>query len=80
MPHHTRQAIARWTVTALLIVVLVYPLSYAPYLRFRYGKYKSTGLSHVGEVLVPNNSADFGNALYAPMDWLIDHTPLEKPL
>ncbi|MBT6156819.1 MAG: hypothetical protein HOL01_18755 [Planctomycetaceae bacterium] len=33
MPHPTRKVIARFAVTALLIVVL-YPLSYAPMVRF----------------------------------------------
>ena len=65
--------------TWLLLVVVAYVLSYAPYNRFRYGPY-DFAVSKVNVVLVPDGSPDFGDTLYAPVEWLIDHTPFEKPL
>ena len=81
MPHPTRRAFARGAVaTTICCLVVAYPLSYAPYLRFQYGPYESRGMSSAIEELVPDKSADFGETLYAPVDWLIDHTRFEKPL
>jgi hypothetical protein len=81
MPHPTRQAIAKWAATALLIVAVAYPLSYAPYNRLRYGPFESVNImSYANGEIVPDDSADFSETFYAPVDWLIDHTLFEMPL
>ena len=63
MAGEKRRAILKWAAVALLCVVVAYPMSYAPVVRF-------------------NRSVAFGRDLpmYAPVDWVIDNTPLRDPL
>jgi hypothetical protein len=58
----------------MLAVVVVYPLSYAPVVRYQVEL-------HRGEFFEPTNGLD-GNwmPVYKPVDWLIDNTSLKKPL
>ena len=53
-------------IALLVLLPLAYLLSYAPV--YRMGK--SSGWSRIDHPL----------AVYRPVDWLIDHTPLDEPL
>lgn len=53
----------------LLLLVLLYPLSYPPYLAVRYG-----------DAFERETPGDYKHALYRPVEYLIDATPLRKPL
>jgi|SaaInlStandDraft_2_1057019.scaffolds.fasta_scaffold261088_2 hypothetical protein len=72
MSQPVRHAIARWTVAALLTIAVAYPLSYAPYVRYRQTQPISMQSRLFGG---PGETHVFG-----PIDWLIDTTPLRKPL
>ncbi len=75
MPHPTRKAIARFAVTALLIVVVAYPLSYAPVVRF---KVECIEKHPEFDYIRTFDGADL--PIYEPIDRLIDETILQEPL
>ena len=75
-------------VTTTLAVVLVgYVLSYAPYIQYRYGEdppppqadsdgdYVMVSYDFDDPYFAENN-----HAFYAPVEWLIDETPVEGPM
>ena len=64
-----------WPAVATLLLFASYPLSYAPYLRWRFGGDIVTG----GDVFVHSDSGDHSILMYAPVEFLIDRTPF-RPL
>ena len=62
------------TLVGVLVLPVLYVLSYAPVVRWKYDRLPATD-QFVGR---PIDGSDL--PLYAPVDWLIDHTPLERPL
>ena len=79
MPHPTRQAFARWAAIAICcLVVVAYPLSYAPVVRWESRRLVAEG---VRDGVFYFSTIDGTNLpAYKPVDWLIDNTPLDKPL
>ena len=74
MPSPNRQAIPRWAGIAICCCTLIaYPLSYAPLVRIkveRHGTGWGSPLFYDGRDM----------PVYQPIDWLIDNTPLDKPM
>ena len=68
------RAIGKWTAWALLVVVVAYPLSYAPVVRWKLDGPTAQGYFY--PLIV--DGADY--PVYKPVDWLIDNTPLDRPL
>jgi len=81
-----------WASVALLVVLVLYVLSYAPMYRLKYGqplRILTAADLHLVKVAPPSLPATFRTqeprewvplACYAPVDWLIDGTPLRRPL
>ena len=60
-----------WVATFFAALPVLYVLSYAPYVRC------------FGGLLVPGHHGPVGGgeiAIYRPVDWIIDNTPLREPL
>jgi hypothetical protein len=74
MPHPTRRAFAKLAATAICCVAVVYPLSYAPYMRWDLDRACEQGWFYP----VSADGEDY--PAYKPADWLIDNTPFDKPL
>lgn len=57
------------------VILLLYVLSYAPYLRARFGP-------DLPDILVPHfRQLDSASVpMYRPFEWMIDRTPMKKPL
>ncbi len=72
MPHLTRRAIVKWAAVVLLILVVAYPLSYAPTVRWKVGP------RGAGEAAILWDGRFLPG--YQPVDWLMDNTPFDKPL
>lgn len=69
-----------WAVIALVGLCVLYVLSYAPVVRFTGGS-EEPDPWHPFAGLVPPRPADSERfPIYAPIDWMIDHTPLARPL
>ncbi len=66
-------------VTALVLTVapVLYVLSYAPYVRLR-GEFAISYTTSGSEIARWGDGRDY--PVYEPVDWLIDHTPLQQPL
>ena len=75
MAGEKRRAIGKWAAWALVFVVVVYPLSYAPFVRLQIEHRTADGSFLFGG---PFDASMF--PFYQPVDWLIDNTPLKKPL
>lgn len=73
----------QWFLKAVLVffaVMVLYPLSYAPVVRVQRETWKPTAhplSSSVVSFYVIDSST---SAVYKPVDWLIDETPLREPL
>lgn len=73
-----------WLVNLAFIAVLlllVYPLSYAPVVRLGGGNQDVTPtvfMSMHGPIIDYADGSRY--PIYVPVDWLIDHTPLRQPL
>jgi hypothetical protein len=71
-----------WAVTLLLALALLYVLSYAPLVRLGFG----TPLLSLNPYMMltgpspPWPSPGRQIPAYAPVDWLIDYTPAQRPL
>jgi hypothetical protein len=74
MPHPSRRTFARWAAIVLLIVVVAYPLSYAPVVRIHLER-----ADPEPDIFAPEIDGDV-LPIYKPIDWLIDETPARKPL
>jgi hypothetical protein len=61
------------TWAGILVLPVMYVLSYAPVVRWEYSRLST--IDHL--VGLPMDGSDL--PLYAPVDWLIDHTPLRRP-
>ncbi len=72
MPYPARKLVA-WIGTTLLVLLVVYPLSYAPVVRV----YVAPDLGP-DKVLPLCDSSDL--PIYVTMDWLIDNTQLSEPM
>ena len=73
MPQFTRQTIIRWAAPVLLALVVVYPLSYAPVV-----KWTESDLMIGPDIPAPADGGQLPG--YRPLDWLIDNTPLREPM
>ena len=67
-----------WTMIVVTLLVLAYPLSYAPVVRFHKEREAEVWLA-------ARISSDFSFGFvylpaYRPIDWLVDNTPLHEPL
>jgi len=62
--------------------VVLYVLSYAPYLAVRYEKPTPVTIGVLGPHYDQDNEyfANTTHAFFAPVEWLIDQTSLDKPL
>jgi hypothetical protein len=81
-----------WAVGALTMLGVLYVLSYAPMYRLKYGRplrILTAADLHLVREAPPSLPATFRTqeprgwvplACYAPVDWLIDHTSLRRPL
>lgn len=81
MPHPTRQAIVRWAAAVLLVLVVVYPLSYAPFVKWKLWEIHERTVQEgytVGCRFTPIDGSQYH--VYRPVDWLIDNTALKQPL
>src|SRR4051812_37744306 len=63
----------------LLALAAVYSLSYAPYLRYKYGT-EDPWPAHWMKVPETPYFVENEHPLYSPVEILIDRTPLRKPL
>ena len=65
---------------ALLAAAAIYALSYAPYMRWRFGTDPDEATK--GFMWQPDPEYVLGKApaVYAPVEWLIDETPMKQPL
>lgn len=77
MAGEKRRVIGKWAAVGLVLVVVVYPLSYAPVVRYQeWQALRSYAQGH----LEPDDADDSGVSVFGPIDWLIDETPARKPL
>jgi hypothetical protein len=95
MPTTPPQSLLRnitWASVALLMVGVLYVLSHAPMYRLKYGQPRrilTEADLHLVKYAPPSLPATYRTreprdwvplACYAPVDWLIDSTPLRRPL
>lgn len=68
--------------TTTFAATLFYLLSYPPYLSMRYEKPGPVTIGVMGAHYNFDDDyfAHSNHAFYAPVEWLVDHTPLEKPI
>lgn len=69
-------------VAPLLIVALLtcYVLSYAPYIRWRWEGPTPVSSGFMGQHYDYEATLPPAPTVYRPVDWLIDNTPLDRPL
>jgi hypothetical protein len=68
--------------TTTLAAAIFYVLSYPPYLAIRYEKPGPVAIGVMGAHydLDDEYFAKINHPFYAPIEWLVDHTVLEKPI
>ena len=68
--------------TSMLAAAIFYVLSYPPYLALRYEKPGPVTIGAFGAHydLKHEYFANIDHAFYAPVEWLVDHTVMEKPI
>jgi hypothetical protein len=82
-PRNPSLANLTWAAIGLLALAALYVLSYAPVVRLSFGTDRVDPLkpfaADAGSILPPPPAGDELPA-YVPVDWLIDHTPAQRPL
>jgi hypothetical protein len=63
---------AMWTGTACLLVLVAYPLSYAPMIRYQNGQ---DWFGEIDGCIWTDESFYATPQIYRPLEWLIDETP-----
>lgn len=65
---------------AFMLMLCTYVLSYAPYVAFRYEGPQYSSPSGGWACTFYPDEEPYYHPPFAPVEWLIDHTPLQEPL